>query len=175
MANICVFCGSSNFVAEHYIQSAKEAASILAEQGHDLVYGGGNCGLMGAIANQMLSQKRKVYGYIPEKLISYEVAHHGITELVVTKNMHDRKWMMYEKSDAFVILPGGLGTLDEYFEILTWSQLGYHDKRIAIYNYKSFFQHLKDHIAFLKQENFYRERPEILFYDDFYQLVEELL
>ena len=121
--SICVFCGSSGKVDDAYRQAATQLGTLVGEKGFDLVYGGGHVGLMGLVADAALASGSSVLGVIPKFLQEYEVGHDGLDELIVTDNMHDRKRLMYERSDAFVILPGGLGTLDETFEVLTGPSL----------------------------------------------------
>ena len=129
---LCVYCGSSDGVDDSYRQAATELGSNLADAGVGLVYGGGRVGLMGLLANAVLNANGTVIGVIPRRLVDAEVAHTGVTELIVVDSMHDRKRVMAEKADAFAILPGGIGTLDEFFEILSWKQLSLHDKQILL-------------------------------------------
>ena len=140
--NICVFCGSSMRVDPVYHAAATDMGRRIGEAGMNLVYGGGKVGLMGLAAEAALNAGAKVTGIIPDFLESREVGFHEIQELVVTDNMHDRKRLMYERSDAFVILPGGLGTLDETFEVLTWTQLGLSQKPVVIVNTNGFWSPL---------------------------------
>jgi uncharacterized protein (TIGR00730 family) len=139
MRRVCVFCGSKCGNGTLYSTAARTFAECLVRRGLGLVYGGGDIGLMGILADTMLALKREVIGVIPKLLEAKEVAHHGITELHVVDSMHTRKALMADKSDAFVALPGGYGTADELFEILTWRQLGIHDKPIGILNVAGFF------------------------------------
>lgn len=132
LSSVCVYCGASSQVADIHKQAAHTLGDGLARRGIRLVYGGGRVGLMGIVADAALAAGGEVIGIIPEHIQSAEVEHTGLTELHVVDSMHTRKRMMVEKSDAFVILPGGLGTLDEAFEILTWKQLHLHDKPIVI-------------------------------------------
>lgn len=132
--NICVFCGSSTIVDGKYLRAARDVGVMLAQNGYGVVYGGGNIGLMGAAADAALEAGGKVIGVIPKFLRDKEVAHKGLTELHLTETMHERQVGMAERSDAFVVLPGGLGTLAEFFEVLTWKQLGLHDKPIMLVN-----------------------------------------
>jgi len=131
---LCVYCGSSDQVDALYRDAADRLGAILAEAGIELVYGGGRIGLMGIVANAVLRGGGRVTGIIPAHLHDAEVGHHGVSELIVVASMHERKQLMFERSDAFVVLPGGLGTLDETFEIITWKQLRLHDKPILIVN-----------------------------------------
>lgn len=132
--SVCIYCGSSNDVAEAYKKTARDVSATLAKQGMKIVYGGGHVGLMGIVADAALQAGASVIGIIPEHIRVGEVQHTGLTELHVVPDMHTRKRMMVERADAFVILPGGLGTLDEAFEILTWKKLKLHNKPIIIFN-----------------------------------------
>jgi len=125
---LCVYCGSAGAVGEKYRAAATELGTRLAAAGIGLVYGGGRVGLMGLLADAALACRGEVTGIIPARLRDAELAHLGVTELVVVDSMHDRKRVMAERADAFAILPGGIGTLDEMFEILSWKQLEFHDK-----------------------------------------------
>lgn len=142
LQSVCVFLGSSTGTNPANIEATKAMAHELAARDLTLVYGGGAVGLMGVLADTMLEAGGKVVGIIPTNLFSREVAHRGITELVETTGMHERKAMMYEKSDAFVALPGGIGTLDELAEIMTWRQIGSHNKPVGVLDVDSYFQHL---------------------------------
>ena len=147
---LCVYCGSSDAVDDRYKQAARELGGRLAEAGVELVYGGGRVGLMGLLANAVLSASGTVIGIIPRRLVDAEVAHSGVTELVVVDSMHDRKRLMAEKADAFAILPGGIGTLDEFFEIVSWKQLSLHDKPILLVDIGDYWAPLRallDHIV----------------------------
>lgn len=144
--NICVFCGSNSGFLPQYRQQAEEMGRFLAFNGKTLVYGGGNVGLMGVIADEVLKHNGKVIGVIPDFLIKKEVGHTGLTELVIVQTMHERKQRMSQLADAFVMLPGGIGTLEEFFEVFTWGQLGLHAKPIGILNTEGYYEHL---LAFL--------------------------
>jgi len=132
--SICIFCGSQHGNQDHYRNDAARLGELCAHAGLDLVYGGGHVGLMGAAADAAMKAGGRVIGFIPERLLAQEVGHQGISELIVTEKMSDRKDQMIERSDAFAILPGGLGTLDELFEVLTLHQLGYHQKPAILIN-----------------------------------------
>lgn len=157
--SICVFCGSSSRVDSVYKNSATEFGRILGERGCTLIYGGGRVGLMGLAADATLEAGGKVIGVIPSFLQNLEVGHAGLDELVVTDSMHERKRIMYERADAFVVLPGGLGTLDETMEALTWAQLKLSDKPIVFVDVAGFWQPLLkliDHTiasGFTREEN----------------------
>lgn len=131
---VCVFCGSSDQGDPAHRDAARRLGGILGEAGLDLVFGGGRVGLMGACADGALSVGGRVAGVIPQGLVARELAHEGVADMTVTDGMHARKAAMFARSDAFIVLPGGYGTLDELFETLTWRQLGYHRKPIAIVN-----------------------------------------
>lgn len=146
--NIAVFCGSSTGNDHLIINDCRKLAHSLCEKKISLIYGGGNVGLMGILADEMLKLGGEVIGVIPEKLVGIEVAHHGITKLHIVKGMHERKALMASLADAFIILPGGIGTMEEFFEIYTWLQLGYHNKPIAIDNIGGFYDIL---IGFLNR------------------------
>jgi uncharacterized protein (TIGR00730 family) len=142
MQSLAVFCGSSAGNNELYAVHAKMIGRKLGEHGLKLVYGGGNKGLMGAVADAAMAAGGTVVGIIPEKLRSWEHSHQGITELIVVPDMHTRKRMMYEMCDGAIILPGGFGTMDELFEMLTWNQLAIHDKPIFILNTAGYYTDL---------------------------------
>src|SRR3954452_11924612 len=129
---LCVYCGSSGAVDRQYREAATELGARLGAAGIGLVYGGGRVGLMGLLADAALAGGGEVIGIIPSRLRDAELAHLGATELVVVESMHERKRRMAEQADAFAVLPGGIGTLDEMFEILSWKQLGLHDKPILL-------------------------------------------
>jgi uncharacterized protein (TIGR00730 family) len=139
---ICVFCGSSPGENSIYEQAAQSIGWLLSRRSIELVYGGGNVGLMGALANACLEAGGRVIGVIPQSLVDQEVAHTGLTELRVVGTMHERKFLMAELSDAFMALPGGYGTWEEMFEMLTWSQLKIHRKVCAILNVNGYYDPL---------------------------------
>ena len=147
---LCVYCGSSGAVEASYREAASELGARLGAAGIELVYGGGRVGLMGLLADAVLTTNGKVTGIIPRRLLDAEVAHRGVTELIVVDNMRDRKRLMAEKADAFAVLPGGIGTLDELFETLSWKQLGLHDKPILLVDIAGYWTPLHallDHIV----------------------------
>lgn len=146
MKSICVYCGSSFGTRPIYAETARALAKEMVDDNIALVYGGGNVGLMGAIADEMLRLGGKVTGVIPKALMEKEVGHTGLTQLHIVKDMHERKAMMADLSDGFIAMPGGIGTLEELFEVLTWSQLGFHGKPIGLLNADGFYDGL---IAFL--------------------------
>ncbi|MEE8526369.1 MAG: TIGR00730 family Rossman fold protein [Thermoanaerobaculia bacterium] len=142
LGSLCVFCGSNFGRDPVYRRAAKAFAELLAERRLTLVYGGGNVGLMGVIADTVMAGGGKVIGVIPQSLVNREVAHHGITDLQVVTGMHERKQRMYEQADATVALPGGAGTFDELFEAFTWNQLGIHFKPVGLFNVDGYFDPL---------------------------------
>ncbi len=158
--NICVFCGSAIGHNPAFAQAAEKLGTLIGTHGHTLVYGGGNIGLMGILADSVLSAKGKVIGVIPDFLFKKEVAHTGITELIVVDSMHERKKKMADRADVFIAMAGGWGTLDELAEILTWRQLHVIDKPIGILNTQEFFSPLLHMMTsmvsngFLKEQNF---------------------
>lgn len=139
---VCVYCSARDAVDPLYIQAAKELGEILASNGKALIYGGGSTGLMGAVTDAAIEHGGYVTGIIPEHLRDVEKMHKGVQNLIVVDTMHQRKQRMAEMADAFVILPGGLGTMDEFFEILTWRQLQLHDKPILLVNINGYWDHL---------------------------------
>ncbi|OHX12007.1 Rossman fold protein, TIGR00730 family [Chromobacterium amazonense] len=154
MKSICLFCGSNKGARPEYEAAAREFGRTLAEQGVTLVYGAGNVGLMGVAADAALAAGGRVVGVIPEFLKAKEVAHLGLSELHVTETMHQRKALMAELSDGFVALPGGFGTFDELFEILTWAQLSVHDKPVGMLDVGGFFQPLQAMVDRAVEEGF---------------------
>lgn len=155
--SLAVFCGSKNGDLPEYAQAAATLGAILAARNITVVYGGGSAGLMGSVADAALSKGGKVVGIIPKLLVEWEVAHRNLTELIVCDDMHRRKQMIYGRCDAVIILPGGFGTLDELFEVLTWNQLTIHDKEILILNTNGFYEPLLLHLAHLKKSGFLYE------------------
>ena len=151
---LAIFCGSKMGSQPLYEQQARALAEILAERKIELIYGGGKSGLMGVVANSVLAKGGIVRGVIPQVLVGWEHQHDEITELFVVDDMHVRKRKLYELCDGAIILPGGFGTLDELFEILTWNQLSIHDKKIFILNSGGFYNHLLLHMQLLNSEGF---------------------
>ncbi len=145
--SICIFCGASNGFDPCYRDAAVALGRSIAESGRTLVFGGGNAGLMGATADAALASGGRVIGVIPSYLIEREHGHRGLTELKVVDSMHSRKETMFALSDAFVVLPGGVGTLDETFEIITWKQLDMHDKPIVVVDIAGYWKRLDELIA----------------------------
>jgi uncharacterized protein (TIGR00730 family) len=151
---VCVFCGSSSRVAESYRRAAARLGEAIGGAGIRLVYGGGRIGLMGILADAALGVGGRVVGVLPEFLRGLEVAHSGLTELRIVPTMHDRKRVMFELADAFVVLPGGFGTVDETIEVVTWRQLGLHDKPVVVVDVGGFWQPLRALIAAIVGEGF---------------------
>ena len=139
---ICVFTGSKTGKRSEYRAAARQAARQLVERGYGLVYGGGNVGLMGVIADAALERGGHVTGVIPDALVSQEVAHRGLSELRVVQSMHERKAVMADLSDGFIAMPGGIGTMEEFFEVLSWAQLGLHNKPCGLLNIGGYYDHL---------------------------------
>jgi uncharacterized protein (TIGR00730 family) len=137
--NLCVYCGSALGVDSRFAESAAEVGRAIAGHGFGLVYGGGRVGLMGVVADAVLEAGGKAIGVIPEPLAVKEIAHHGLTELHVVRDMHERKAMMASRSAAFLALPGGIGTFEEFFETLSWATLGLHHKPIGVLNVGGYF------------------------------------
>ncbi|HZH27173.1 MAG TPA: TIGR00730 family Rossman fold protein [Azospirillaceae bacterium] len=154
--SVCVYCGSSSRVSDTYKEAAHDLGTLLGRAGLQVVYGGGRVGLMGIVADAALAQGTQVVGIIPEHIQVLEVEHTGLSELHVVDSMHTRKRMMVERSDAFVILPGGLGTLDEMFEILTWKQLHLHDKPVVVVDVGGYWRPLVDMVRHIISEGFAR-------------------
>lgn len=151
---ICVYCGSSAGTDPVHREAAHALGAFLAQNGIGLVYGGGNVGLMGAVADGALTRGGEVIGVIPESLMVKELGHGGVTELRVVSSMHERKQMMVDLSDGFIALPGGFGTLDELFETLTWLQLSFHEKPVGLLNVGGFFNGLITYIHHMSSSGF---------------------
>jgi uncharacterized protein (TIGR00730 family) len=154
--SICVYCGSSSGVSPRYAEQARAMGAALAGRGIALVYGGGKVGLMGAIADEVLRCGGQVTGVIPQALMDKEVGHQGLTQLHVVKNMHERKAMMADLSDGFIAMPGGVGTLEELFEVFTWAQLRFHDKPIGILNTDGYYDALLGFVSHMVEQGFVR-------------------
>jgi uncharacterized protein (TIGR00730 family) len=144
---VCVFCGASNNVPKKFLDIGSDFGKILAGNDITLVYGGGDCGVMGAVANSVMKEGGHVTGVFPVSLRNIENEHQSLSEIIIVDSMHERKMNMFERSDAFVVFPGGFGTMDEMFEILTWKQLALHDKPVIIFNYQGYWDPL---IALMK-------------------------
>lgn len=156
MRSVCVYCGSSTGRQPVYRDAARDFGRRLAQRELRLVYGGASIGLMGAVADAVLAHGGQAIGVIPESLMADEVAHRGLTELHITQSMHERKTLMAELADAFVALPGGLGTFEELFEILTWAQLGFHHKPCGLLDVAGYYAHLQGLLQNARDEAFVR-------------------
>lgn len=161
LASLCVFCGSGPGVNPAYASAARQLGKAMATAGIRLIYGGGSLGLMGETARAVLENGGKVTGIIPDFLSKKERMLREVDELIVTRDMHERKRLMFERSDAFVALPGGIGTLEELIEQLTWSQLGRHDKPIVLANIAGFWDPLRSLLAHMRTEAFIRAGLEV--------------
>ncbi|MBA3272067.1 MAG: TIGR00730 family Rossman fold protein [Acidobacteria bacterium] len=153
---LCIFCGSSTGINPAFAEAARALATELARRRIDIVYGGGNVGLMGVVADAAIAAGGRVTGVIPQGLVSRELAHRGVTELHVVHSMHQRKALMAELSDGFIALPGGFGTLEEFCEAVTWTQLGLHAKACGLLNVAGFYDGLLAFLAHALQEQFLR-------------------
>jgi len=162
-SSVCVYCGSSSTVAQKFKTAAETIATELARRGARVVYGGGHVGLMGIVADSALKAGGKVIGIIPEHIRAQEIQHTGLTELHVVPDMHTRKRMMVERADAFIILPGGFGTLDELFEILTWKKLKLHNKPVIIFNQDGYWDTMIALVDKTIAENFSQPADRALF------------
>jgi len=151
---MAIFCGSALGVNSSFSQQAQLVVRQLVKHDFDLVYGGASVGIMGVIADEFLRLKREVVGIIPEFLSNLELSHLGLTNLLVVESMHERKQKMYDHSHAFMALPGGMGTLDELCEIITWAQLSHHHKPIYIYNDRGYYDHFVLHIQAMAENGF---------------------
>ncbi len=177
MRSITIFCGSKDGSDPRYLQHARELGRLLAGCGVRIVFGGGRKGLMGALADGVLEGGGLVTGIIPRVLLEWEVQHTGLSELIITESMHERKTLLFRMCDAAIVLPGGYGTLDEMFELLTWNQLNLHDKKVYVLNTAGFYGHLHDHMQHLYEHGFlYGPVSErVRLFDDPVTLVEALL
>jgi uncharacterized protein (TIGR00730 family) len=154
---VCVFCGSSPGARPEYTETAQDLGSLLVERGLGLVFGGADVGLMGRLADAVMSEGGEAIGVIPQALVDREIAHLGLSDLRVVDSLHERKATMAELSDAFIALPGGLGTLEELFEVYTWSQLGLHAKPCALLNVADYFDALAGFLDHAVAERFVTE------------------
>lgn len=161
--SLCLYCGSANEAPAGHLALAADFGRLLATEGIELVYGGGRVGLMGAAAEAAKAAGGRVVGIIPAFLMRREVGYEGLDELVVTESMHERKRLMADRAEAFCVLPGGLGTLDETFEMVTWAQLGLHDKPIVLLNHEGFWDPLLVLLERLTANRYVREEHRRLF------------
>jgi uncharacterized protein (TIGR00730 family) len=167
MKTVCVYCGSSDKMNEAYLQSARQMGSSIAERGYTLAYGAGVTGMMGAVADGALAAGGEVIGVIPEIFTTPTLMHNGLSRLEVVANMHVRKKRLVEISDAFIALPGGYGTFEELFEVLTWAQIGLHQKPVGLLNTQHYFDPLLTTIEHARKEGFiYAEHRSLFVYDD---------
>lgn len=163
---ICVFCGSSDSIEDVYLEAAWSLGQALAKNGMDLIIGGGGTGLMGALADSSLADGAKVIGILPRLFDTPALAHPGLTELRVVDDMHNRMAIMMEAADAFLALPGGFGTFEELFEVLTWAQIGLHQKPVGLLNVNGYFDLLLEVIEHARVEGFiYDDHPDLLIVD----------
>ena len=160
MKSLCVYCGSSSGITPNYADAARKLAQALVERKIALVYGGGNVGLMGIIADEAMRLGGHVTGVIPKALVRKEVGHRQISELHVVENMHERKAMMADLAEGFIAMPGGIGTLEELFEVMTWAQLGFHDKPIGVLNVDGYYDALLAFLQHTVQQGFLRPQHE---------------
>lgn len=168
-----VYCSASVCVDDHYRDMAKRLGQLIGADGIRLVYGGADIGMMGAVAGGVLAAKGSVFGVTTRYLGEHEGIYDGPLDLKVVDNMHQRKYLMFQEADAFAILPGGFGTLDEFFEVLTWKQIGLHSKPIVIVNHEGFWNPLKDLLNALGDQHFISKKDKTLCY--FVNTVEEVL
>lgn len=176
MQRICVFCGSSSGVLEDYSTAAADLGRELAGRGIGLVYGGASIGLMGKVADAALSAGGEVIGVIPKALVTEEVVHKGLTDLHVVASMHARKAQMEQLSDGFIALPGGIGTLEEFVEVLTWLQLRFHAKPCGLLSVNGYYDHLVRYLDHTVEQGFLKpkHREKLLIADTAAAMIEEL-
>lgn len=176
LKRIAVFCGSSSGTEKEFETKARELGRKLAAENIDLVYGGAKVGLMGAVADATLAESGKVIGVLPVFLTAKEIAHQGLTELILVDTLHERKTRMNELSDGVIALPGGFGTLEEYFEMLTWGQLGLHQKPMAILNVNGYYNELINFLDTMVEKGLLKEvnRQMVLISDDIDDLLAKM-
>jgi uncharacterized protein (TIGR00730 family) len=176
MKSICVYCGSNFGERVSYLEAAQDLGAQMAARGITLVYGGGNVGLMGTVADSVLAAGGKVIGIIPQTLVDKEVAHTGLSDLRVVGSMHERKSLMADLADGFIALPGGLGTLEEFCEVATWTQLGLHKKACGLLNIGGFYDGLLSFLNHATEEKFIRpeHRSIVLAEEDPVELIKKL-
>jgi len=159
---ICVFTGSRVGARADYSAAARELARVLVQRGYGLVYGGGNVGLMGVVADTVLGHRGQVIGVIPEAFVEKEVAHRGLSDLRIVKSMHERKAMMADLADGFIAMPGGIGTMEEFFEVLSWAQLGLHGKPCGLLNVDGYYQRLIEFLDHVVEQDFLKPKHRAL-------------
>jgi uncharacterized protein (TIGR00730 family) len=178
---ICVFMGSQGGTRPEYTTAARQVGRELAERGYGLVYGGGNVGLMTVVADTVLECRGHVTGVIPASLVGREVAHRGLSDLRIVQSMHERKAVMAELSDGFIALPGGIGTMEEFFEVLSWAQLGIHNKPCGLLNVRGYYRHVVEFLDYAVDEGFLKpqhrallvaEEEPVRLFDRFESLIE---
>ena len=176
MKRLCIYCGSSPGARPEYVAAATACGRSLAQRGIGIVYGGGNTGMMGTVANAALAASGEVTGVIPHHLADKELAHEGATQMIRVNSMHERKQLMADLSDGFIILPGGIGTLEELFETYTWLQLGLHTKPIGVFNVAGFFDHMLAFLDHMVAERFLKAEHQsmLIVDDDMYRLLERM-
>lgn len=175
MQNIAVFCGANTGTDPLILVAAKDLGRTIAQRGLGVVYGGGHVGLMGAVADAALEAGGAVLGVIPGFMREKELAHGGLTELLVVRDMHERKMRMHERSDAVIALPGGFGTMDELFELLTWRQLGLHAKPMGLLNVNGFYTPLLDQVARMDRDGFLHGPTRVIASDHIDSLLDQLM
>jgi uncharacterized protein (TIGR00730 family) len=173
---ICVFCGAQNAVPKKHLDAGRELGHRMAANNLALVYGGGDCGVMGAVANAVMEKGGWATGVFPKNLRAIEEEHKHLSEIVITDGMHARKELMYDRSNMFVIMPGGFGTMDEMFEIITWRQIGLHKKPVIIFNHDGYWDHLVALMNNIIATGFATKETAEIFevYDDMDDLLERL-
>ena len=175
MTHFAVFCGASTGHDPVYLEAARSVGRALAERGLGVVYGGGHVGLMGAVADAAMEAGGHVVGVIPGFMTEKEVAHERVTELILVKDMHERKMVMHQRSQAVIALPGGFGTMDELFELLTWKQLRLHAKPMGLLNVKGYYDGLLTQMAHMRQEGFLHDDTQVLAHAEVDALIDDLL
>ena len=176
MNSIAVFCASANGIDDRYVKHAYAVGKALAEKNYRLIYGGGGIGSMAAVANGVLEHGGEVVGVIPHFLAKREIAQKGLHELILVDSMHERKMKMNELSDGSITLPGGFGTLEEFYEIITWGQLGLHKKPSALLNVEGYYDHLIAQMEHMKNQGLLKEKYHdmVLIEKDIFQLLEQM-
>jgi uncharacterized protein (TIGR00730 family) len=175
MTHIAVFCGASSGNDPSYLEASRNVGRVLAERGIGVVYGGGHVGLMGAVADAAMEAGGRVVGVIPTFMTHKEVAHERVSELIMVRDMHERKMVMHQRSDAVIALPGGFGTMDELFELLTWRQLGLHAKPMGLLNVKGFYDGLLAQMAHMAREGFLHDDTRVIAAAEMEVLLEAIL
>jgi len=176
MKSIAVFCASADGIDDRYLLKAKEVGNVIAEKGYNLVYGGGGIGSMAAVANGAIEAGGKVIGVLPHFLAKREIAQKNLHELILVDSMHERKMKMNELSDGSITLPGGFGTLEEFFEIITWGQLGLHQKPTALLNVHGFYTNLIAQLKHMNEQELLKDKYHdmLLIEEDIHQLIEKM-